>query len=135
MLPLAAEVRDGYQRTAFRHWVDVDHNACDTREEVLLSESRSPADVGPGCKVLSGSWFSYYDGVTVSAPGGLDIDHMVSAAPKLQREELKGQNVGGIPTTSLRASLGAAADPGQQLEDLTVAPKGSMDGYSRDKYG
>ncbi|MFI5808627.1 HNH endonuclease family protein [Streptomyces sp. NPDC051561] len=79
-LPLAAEARDGYQRTSFKHWVDADHNTCDTREEVLVAESRTPAEIGTGCKVLSGSWFSYYDGVTVTAPGGLDIDHMVPLA-------------------------------------------------------
>ena len=79
-LPLAAEVRDGYQRTSFKHWIDADKNTCDTREEVLLAESRTPAETGPGCKILTGSWFSYYDGVTATAPGGLDIDHMVPLA-------------------------------------------------------
>lgn len=38
------------------------------------------------------------------------------------------------PKPSISASASAAADPGQQLEELTVAPSGSMDGYDRDKY-
>lgn len=79
-LPLAAESRAGYQRSSFKHWVDADRDACNTRAEVLLEESRIPATVEAGCKVTVGEWFSYYDGVTVTAPGGLDIDHMVPLA-------------------------------------------------------
>ncbi|MEV5680950.1 HNH endonuclease family protein [Streptomyces sp. NPDC052179] len=79
-LPLAAESRDGYERAKFKHWVDADHDACNTRAEVLLDESRIPATVEPGCKIVAGEWYSYYDAVTVTAPGGLDIDHMVPLA-------------------------------------------------------
>lgn len=77
-LPLAAESRDGYQRTKFKHWVDADKDSCNTRQEVLESESLVPVTVEAGCKVIAGEWYSYYDGVTLTAPGGLDIDHMVS---------------------------------------------------------
>ncbi|MGV9703889.1 HNH endonuclease family protein [Streptomyces sp. NPDC003483] len=80
LLPAAAESRDGYQRTAFKHWVDADRDTCNTRAEVLIAESRIPATVEVGCKVTAGEWYSYYDGVTVTAPGGLDIDHMVPLA-------------------------------------------------------
>ncbi|MER5988875.1 HNH endonuclease family protein [Streptomyces sp. NPDC001787] len=79
-LPLAAESREGYQRTAFRHWIDEDHDSCSTRAEVLIAESRVPATIEPGCKVTAGSWFSYYDQLTVTEPGALDIDHMVPLA-------------------------------------------------------
>ncbi|MEU7340377.1 HNH endonuclease family protein [Streptomyces sp. NPDC007074] len=80
LLPSAAESRDGYQRTAFKHWVDADRDSCNTRAEVLIAESRIPATVEAGCKVTAGEWYSFYDGVTVTAPGGLDIDHMVPLA-------------------------------------------------------
>ncbi|MFB7228536.1 HNH endonuclease family protein [Streptomyces fimicarius] len=79
-LPLAAESREGYQRTSFKHWVDEDRDSCNTRMEVLIAESRVPATVEPRCKVTAGQWYSYYDGVTLEAPGGLDIDHMVPLA-------------------------------------------------------
>ncbi|GAA0451801.1 hypothetical protein GCM10010361_14850 [Streptomyces olivaceiscleroticus] len=79
-LPLAAENREGYKRTSFRHWIDEDHGGCSTRNEVLIAESRVPAQTGPGCKILSGQWFSYYDQQTVTDPRGLDIDHMVPLA-------------------------------------------------------
>ncbi|WP_327411313.1 HNH endonuclease family protein (plasmid) [Streptomyces sp. NBC_01281] len=80
LLPSAAESRDGYQRTSFKHWVDADRDGCSTRAEVLISESRVQPTIEPGCKVTAGQWYSFYDGVTVTAPGGLDIDHMVPLA-------------------------------------------------------
>ena len=73
--------RAGYSRDLFRHWVDADGDRCDTREEVLIFESRTPAQVDPyGCKVLAGDWFSAYDGVTTDQPGDFDIDHVVALA-------------------------------------------------------
>ncbi|MFF7329618.1 DUF1524 domain-containing protein [Streptomyces sp. NPDC008150] len=80
LLPAAAESRDGYQRTSFKHWVDADRDGCSTRAEVLIAESRTAPTVEPGCKVTAGEWYSYYDGQTVTAPAGLDIDHMVPLA-------------------------------------------------------
>jgi lamin tail-like protein/uncharacterized protein DUF1524 len=73
--------RTGYQRELFTHWVDADRDGCDTREEVLIAESRSTAQVDPyGCKVLEGDWYSLYDGLTFTDPAELDIDHMVPLA-------------------------------------------------------
>ncbi|WP_145503739.1 HNH endonuclease family protein [Streptomyces sp. CFMR 7] len=79
-LPLAVESRDGYQRSSFEHWVDEDKDGCSTRAEVLIAESRVAATVGPRCRVTAGQWYSYYDAVTLTVPGGLDIDHMVPLA-------------------------------------------------------
>jgi hypothetical protein len=73
--------RAGYERELFKHWVDADHDGCDTREEVLKAESRSQPQVDPyGCKVVEGDWFSSYDGLTFTDPSELDIDHMVPLA-------------------------------------------------------
>jgi hypothetical protein len=69
--------RTGYERDLFRHWIDADGDGCDTREEVLIEESVVPATSGAGCALTSGEWLSAYDAVTVTAPGGLDIDHVV----------------------------------------------------------
>lgn len=80
LLPSAVESRDGYQRSSFKHWVDADRDSCNTRAEVLIAESRTEPTIEAGCKVTAGTWFSYYDGVTLTAPGGLDIDHMVPLA-------------------------------------------------------
>lgn len=68
----------GYSRSYFRHWVDADGDSCDTREEVLIAESTSKAQVDAyGCKVVAGDWWSAYDGVTTTDPSTFDIDHVV----------------------------------------------------------
>ncbi|WP_435846127.1 HNH endonuclease family protein [Streptomyces huasconensis] len=79
-LPTAAESREGYQRSRFQHWIDEDHDGCNTREEVLIAESRTAPTIEAGCKITAGQWFSYYDGETLTQPRGLDIDHMVPLA-------------------------------------------------------
>lgn len=68
-----------YERSAFRHWVDADGDGCDARQEVLVAESRiETAPISErGCPVTAGEWISLYDGVVVTVPSKLDIDHMV----------------------------------------------------------
>ncbi|MBH8587129.1 HNH endonuclease family protein [Thermoactinomyces sp. CICC 10520] len=67
---------DGYSREKFPHWID-QGGGCDTRQIVLQRD----ADYYSGsCPVSSGKWYSYYDGVTVSDPSGLDVDHIVPLA-------------------------------------------------------
>lgn len=73
--------RAGYDRDLFTHWVDADGDRCDTREEVLIAESRIVVTKDPStCRVLSGDWVSVYDGVVVTVPSELDIDHVVALA-------------------------------------------------------
>lgn len=67
-----------YERSAFRHWVDADRDGCDTREEVLIAESRVTVTTGAGCRVLTGRWVSWYDGATWTNPADVDIDHVVA---------------------------------------------------------
>jgi len=80
VLPVAAEQRDGYQREAFRHWVDADKDGCHTRNEVLLEEAFIPPARAAGCKLTGGEWYSAYDDLYISSPSGLDIDHLVPLA-------------------------------------------------------
>lgn len=78
-IPRAKERPQGYSRDLFRHWTDDDGDGCDTREEVLIDESTSPAQVDAyGCKVIEGDWFSEYDGVTHTSPATVQIDHVVA---------------------------------------------------------
>lgn len=67
----------GYSRDLFPHWVTV--GGCDTRETVLKRDG-SGVVVGSNCYPTAGTWFSQYDGVTVSPASGVDIDHVVALA-------------------------------------------------------
>jgi hypothetical protein len=76
-LPVATEVRTGYDRAKFNHWIDADGDGCNTRYEVLDTESENSVT----CSNLSGGrWFSYYDRVSWTNPSDIDIDHMVPLA-------------------------------------------------------
>lgn len=79
-LPVVDEDRTGYERTAFRHWIDEDRDGCSTRAEVLLAEATTAPQVGARCAVTGGVWHSYYDNSDVADASALDIDHMVPLA-------------------------------------------------------
>jgi hypothetical protein len=76
-LATAPEHPAGYARTLFVHWIDADADGCDTRDEVLIAESRTKPRIRSGCSV-SGSWRSVYDGVTTTRASSFDIDHVVA---------------------------------------------------------
>ncbi len=79
-LPVADEVRTGYDRDKFKLWVDADGDGCNARYEVLIEEAVETPTVGSRCKLTGGSWFSYYDGASWTDPADLDIDHVVALA-------------------------------------------------------
>ncbi|MDQ0784528.1 hypothetical protein [Streptomyces sp. B3I8] len=79
-LPAAGDDRAGYQRSAFKHWVDADRDGCNTRNEVLKAEAVTAPEQAAGCELSGGRWYSAYSNTYVDAPRGLDIDHLVSVA-------------------------------------------------------
>ncbi|SDT44479.1 Protein of unknown function [Microlunatus soli] len=79
-LSVATEHRDGYERDKFNLWIDADDDGCDTRDEVLISEAEDAPDVGSGCSLSGGRWYSYYDGVSQTSTSDIDIDHVVPLA-------------------------------------------------------
>jgi hypothetical protein len=79
-LPAAAENRTGYQRSAFKHWVDADRDGCNTRNEVLKAEAVTAPEQAAGCKLSGGQWYSTYSNTYVDAARALDIDHLVPLA-------------------------------------------------------
>lgn len=80
-LVIAPEAQaETYDRELFGSgWIDTDGDGCDTREEVLIAESITPAQVDPyGCQVIAGDWVSVYDGEETADPSDFDIDHVVA---------------------------------------------------------
>lgn len=63
----------GYDRDLFDHWIDVDHDGCHTRCEVLEAEKRYDL---PG--LPQGGWLSIYDGYSTDDASELDVDHVVA---------------------------------------------------------
>ena len=68
----------GYSRDQFPHWHTVS-GTCNTREMVLKRDGTN-VTVGSDCYPTSGSWFSYYDGVTRYSASEISIDHIVPLA-------------------------------------------------------
>jgi hypothetical protein len=79
-LATASEVRTGYDRALFPHWVDADGDGCSTRNEVLLAEADDAPSVSGTCTLSGGRWYSYYDRVSWRNASDVDIDHMVPLA-------------------------------------------------------
>jgi hypothetical protein len=79
-LVVATEVRTGYNRDLFPHWIDVDGDGCNTRYEVLIAEATTTPSVGSSCSLSGGRWYSYYNNTSYTLPSDLDIDHMVALA-------------------------------------------------------
>ena len=68
----------GYSRDRFGgDWIK-QPDGCDTRVDVLKAQGRNVQ--AKGCTVNSGNWTSLYDGVAVTSPHDLDIDHLVPEA-------------------------------------------------------
>lgn len=82
VLKVAPDVREGYARSKFKHWSDLDKNGCNTRNDVIIAEALVKPKVDKGCKIVkdTGKWHSAYDGLTVTNFSGLDVDHMVPLA-------------------------------------------------------
>ncbi|MEU9828367.1 HNH endonuclease family protein [Micromonospora chersina] len=73
----AAGSMKGYSRTRFPHWRDTGKN-CDVRDSVLQRDGESIKL--SGCNVVDGRWESPYDGLALTDPADVDIDHMVPLA-------------------------------------------------------
>ncbi|MEU5116649.1 HNH endonuclease family protein [Streptomyces longwoodensis] len=79
-IPVAGEDRTGYERSAFKHWVDADRDGCNTRAEVLKADALTAPEQGPRYALSGGQWYSAYDDRYIQGPSGLDIDHLVPLA-------------------------------------------------------
>jgi len=82
-LKVADEIRTGYKRTLFKHWITVSRAGqlgCDSRKSVIIDEALIKPTVGKDCALTGGKWLSIYDNVEVTDAGKLDVDHMVPLA-------------------------------------------------------
>ncbi|MFE9653992.1 HNH endonuclease family protein [Micromonospora sp. NPDC006431] len=73
----AAGSMKGYSRTRFPHWRGTGKN-CDVRDSVLQRDGGSIKL--SGCNVVGGHWESRYDGLVLTDPADVDIDHVVPLA-------------------------------------------------------
>ncbi|GAA2469464.1 HNH endonuclease family protein [Streptomyces mauvecolor] len=74
----APHAMTGYTRAKFPHWA-MQYGQCDTREVVLQREGKNVVQ-DDKCRAVSGTWYSEYDGKTLTASGQVDVDHMVPLA-------------------------------------------------------
>jgi hypothetical protein len=82
-LKVADEVRTGYKRTLFKHWITISRAGqlgCDSRKSVIIDEAIVKPIIGKDCALTGGKWLSIYDNVEVTDAGKLDVDHMVPLA-------------------------------------------------------
>jgi len=63
-------------------WRDRDGDCQDTRDEVLVRQSREPVtfESSRKCEVVSGNWYDPYSGKQFQDPSKLDIEHLVPLA-------------------------------------------------------
>ncbi|PWJ07987.1 HNH endonuclease [Streptomyces sp. NWU49] len=80
VLTVQDESRTGYTRDKFEHWTDADRDSCNTRAEVLLAEAVTAPEIGAGCTLTGGLWYSAYDDQYFDAARKLDVDHLVPLA-------------------------------------------------------
>ena len=68
--------RPRYNRDAFDEGQDLDGDCVRTRHEVLFEEGLDTTL--DGCKVVAGTWFDPFTGLTFTNPQDLEVDHVVS---------------------------------------------------------
>jgi len=69
---------DNYSRDRFADWTS-QGDSCDTRDRVLQRDGQGVVTEAD-CRITAGTWFSVYDGQSLTDPGEVDIDHMVPLA-------------------------------------------------------
>lgn len=71
-----------YDRSDWKHWIDLDGDCQNTRQELLISESVEPVLLstrqnGKKCTVVSGKWYGPYLNKFYTTASDLDLDHVI----------------------------------------------------------
>jgi hypothetical protein len=71
-----------YDRSAWPHWIDEDHDCQDARTEVLIAESFGELEFEDPrrCEIATGEWQCPYTGEIIREAHLLDVDHLVPLA-------------------------------------------------------
>lgn len=77
-LRVESEVSADFQRSKFKHWIDADSDSCDTRKEVLISESKVKVGIGSSCSFDLGKWNSAYEGNETKNAASLAVTHFIA---------------------------------------------------------
>lgn len=120
---------DNYDRTAFgQAWSDVDHNGCDTRNDILRRDLAGAAFTdGSRCSVASGQLREPYTGIVVNFRRGAEsskavqIDHVVALGDAWQKgaQQLSAQQRESLANDPL--NLVAADGPANQEKSASDA--------------
>ena len=78
VLVSSLNLANAYDRNDYPHWIDVDGDGQNTREEVLIRDSQIPVTFDSEGKVDAGLWVCPYTGRVSTNPSKLDVDHLVA---------------------------------------------------------
>lgn len=131
----------GYNREAFKHWSDLDHDGMNTRYETLASQAvPCPSTVLVVLSATCKAWVCPYTGTVFFEPGKLDIDHIVPlkwawehGADKWspgQREAFAND-----PKNLLAVEASANREKGAKGPDEWLPPKKDYDAEYIDRFG
>lgn len=69
-----------YDRGDWKHWSDLDGDCQDSRQEVLIRDSRVPVTFKSEkqCRVATGEWKDPYSTSVITNPTYVDVDHIVA---------------------------------------------------------
>ena len=75
---VGATAATAYDRGAYPHWLDLDGDGQDTRQEILIRDSQIDVTFDDRGRVASGLWVCPYTGRIVRHPSQLDVDHLIA---------------------------------------------------------
>jgi hypothetical protein len=80
-IPVTAPDSTGYDQDLFGYPAHAGFGSCDTRAKILIRDSLEPYTGTPGfCNIVTGKWYSPYDGAVTTKASDVEIEHVVALA-------------------------------------------------------